>query len=127
MFCPKCKGEFVEGNKECPYCAVQLVNGLPVYEPVYVELVTVLEKSDAGIIMVAKSLLEENNIRYYAKGEVSQHLFGGGMFGTGLNLLTGLTQLQVGKDKSEEALSLRKKSIRIKSNQALNMELTPKL
>ena len=113
MFCPKCKDEFVEGIKECPDCVVKLVNELPLemvetYEPVYVDLITVLETGDAGIIMVAKSLLEENNIRYYAKGEVSQHLFGGGTFGTGFNPLTGPTQIQVGSNDLEEALSLLK-------------------
>jgi hypothetical protein len=109
MFCPKCKGEFVEGIKECPGCIVQLVKELPAEtEPVYVELITVLETGDVGIIMIAKSLLEENSIRYYAKGEVSQHLFGGGNFGTGFNPLTGPVQLQVGKDNSEEALLLLK-------------------
>ncbi len=113
MFCPKCKDEFVEGINECPDCIVRLVKEMPAetepaYEPVYVELITVLETSDAGIIMIAKSLLEENNIRYYAKGEVSQHLFGGGNFGTGFNPLTGPVQLQVGKDNSGEALLLLK-------------------
>lgn len=53
MFCPKCKDEFVAGIKDCPDCAVPLVEGLPpetgrVYDPVYVELVTVLETGDLG-------------------------------------------------------------------------------
>lgn len=108
MFCPKCKGEFIEGIKECPDCVVQLVDELATFEPVYVELVTVLETSDPGIMMVAKSLLEENNIRYYAKGEASQHLFGGGTFGTGFNPLIGPTQLQVSIDDLEESQLLLK-------------------
>lgn len=81
---------------------------MPEYEPVYVELVTVLETGDAGIIMIAKSLLEENNIRYYTKGEIAQHLFGGGTFGTGFNPLTGPVQLQVSKNDFEEASLLIK-------------------
>lgn len=53
MFCPKCKDEFVAGITDCPDCAVPLVEGLPpetgrVYDPVYVELVTVLETGDLG-------------------------------------------------------------------------------
>jgi hypothetical protein len=113
MFCPKCKDEFITGITDCPDCEIPLVKELPAetetaYEPVYVEQVTVLETSDPGIIMVAKSLLEEARIRYYAKNEVSQHLFGGGTFGTGFNPLTGPTQLQVSKNNFEEALALLK-------------------
>ena len=85
------------------------------YEPVYVELVTVLEISDAGIIMVAKSLLEENNIKYYAKGEILQHLFGGGTFGTGFYPLIGPVQLQVSINDFEEALLLLKDLIEERS------------
>ena len=113
MFCPKCKDEFIKGITDCPDCAIPLVKELPAeaesaYEPIYVELVTVLEASDAGLIMIAKSLLEEAKIRYYAKNEVSQHLFGGGAFGAGFNPLTGPVQLQVSKSNFEEAVTLLK-------------------
>ncbi len=111
MFCPKCKDEFVPGIKECPDCGVPLVSELPAgtgsqYEPVYVDLVTVFETGDPGIIMVVKSILEEAGIRYYAKGENLQNLFGAGTFGTGFNPLTGPVQIQVSRDDSEEALQL---------------------
>jgi hypothetical protein len=113
MFCPKCKDEFIKGITDCPDCAIPLVKDLPAeaesaYEPIYVELVTVLEASDAGLIMIAKSLLEEAKIRYYAKNEVSQNLFGGGVFGLGFNPLTGPLQLQVSKSDFEEAIVLLK-------------------
>jgi len=58
--------------------------------------------------MVAKSLLEEDKVRYYAKNEVSQYLFGGGTFGAGFNPMTGPTQLQVSKNDFEEAVALLK-------------------
>lgn len=109
MFCPKCRDEFIEGITECPDCKIPLVNELSVaYEPIYVDLVTVMESGDPGLIMVAKSLLENAGIRYYAKGETAQNLFGGGTFGTGFNLLTGPTQIQVSKADFEEALELLK-------------------
>jgi hypothetical protein len=78
MFCPKCRDEFIEGFTECPDCNVPLVNELsveegPTYEPIYVDLVTVMESGDPGLIMVAKSLLENAGIRYYAKGETAQN------------------------------------------------------
>ena len=58
--------------------------------------------------MIVKSLLEEAGIRYYAKDEGIQHLFGGGTFGTGFNPLTGPIQIQVSKDDLAEALELLK-------------------
>ena len=78
------------------------------YEPVYVDLVTVMESGDSGLIMVAKSLLENAGIRYFGKGETAQNLFGGGTFGAGFNPLTGPTQIQVSKADLEEALELLK-------------------
>lgn len=111
MFCPKCKDEFVPGIKECPDCAVSLVDELPeetgsLYKPVYIDLITVFETGDPGVIMVIKSLLEEAGIRYYAKGENLQDLFGAGTLGPGFNPLTGPVQIQVSRDDSEEALKL---------------------
>ncbi len=108
MFCPKCKDEFIQGILTCPDCKVSLCNQLPgesieTYEPEYVELLTVLETADIGIIMVAKSLLEEAGIRYLAKGEGLQHLFG-----AGFNTLTGPVQIQVCKDDSATAIELLK-------------------
>jgi len=109
MFCPKCRDEFVSGTKECPDCQVPLVEELlEEDEPVYVELVTALESTDPGKIMIAKSMLEEAGIRYFAKGEGIQHLFGWGTFGTGFNLLTGPVQIMVSVDDIAEALELLK-------------------
>ena len=113
MFCPKCRDEFVAGIKECPDCAVPLVEVLlpeknQDYETVYVELVTVMETGDPGLIMVAKSILEEADIKYYAKGEGVQHLFGAGTFGSGFNPLTGPVQIQVSREDFAEALELLK-------------------
>jgi hypothetical protein len=113
MFCPKCKDEFIQGILTCPDCKVSLCNQLPdesieTYEPEYVELLTVLETADIGIIMVAKSILEEAGIRYLAKGEGLQHLFGAGVFGAGFNTLTGPVQIQVSKDDSATAIELLK-------------------
>lgn len=102
----------MEGISECPDCGLPLVKKLPPeqtnYEPVYVDLVTVLESGDPGILMVAKSILEAVGIRYYARGEGLQHLFGAGTFGAGFNPLTGPVCLQVAANDAEEALLLLK-------------------
>jgi hypothetical protein len=55
-----------------------------------------------------QSIQHTAGIRYFAKGETAQNLFGGGTFGTGFNLLTGPAQVQVSKADLEEALELLK-------------------
>jgi hypothetical protein len=56
VFCPKCRDEFIEGITECPDCKVPLVNDLsveegPTYDPIYVDLVTVVESGAPGLIV----------------------------------------------------------------------------
>lgn len=108
MFCPKCKDEFVPGIKECPDCNVALVESLPKemkkeYE--YVELVTVFA-GDMSTTLVAKSILDDAGIKYFAKGESLQHLFGIGQLCTGYNMLMGAIQIQVAKADVDVAQAL---------------------
>lgn len=113
MFCPVCRYEYIEGIKECPDCGVPLVEELN--EPderarkkESIELVTVLETGDTARLLVAKSILEGAGIRYFAKGEGLQDLFGLGRFGTGFNPLMGLVKLQVEERDAEAAKELLK-------------------
>ena len=107
MFCPKCKGEYTEGITECAECQVSLVDELAVEpEPEYVKWVTVLETGSPGLLVVAKSLLEGDNIPYYAKGEGLQDLILPGRIGTGFNPIVGLVQLQVPRELSRRAQEL---------------------
>ena len=69
-------------------------------------LVTVLESSDPARLLVAKSLLEDAEIPYLAKGEGVQDLFAWGRFGTGFSLIAGAVRLQVSVDDAEEAKAL---------------------
>jgi hypothetical protein len=66
------------------------------------EPVTVLETSDPALLAVAKSLLEEAGIQFYAKGEGVQDLFAAGRVG-GFNPFTGPIELQVAADDAAEA------------------------
>lgn len=70
--------------------------------------VTVLETSDQGLIAIAKSLLEDADIPFFAKGEGVQDLFGWGRLGTGFSIVTGPIALQVPASKADEALALLK-------------------
>lgn len=100
MFCPICKYEFIEGISECPDCNIQLIESLPkeeiaTYE--YVDLVTVLVASDLGEIAIVKSLLEEAEIKYFAKNENTSNLFGL----RGIGFLS--VQIQVSKNDEDVA------------------------
>ena len=70
--------------------------------------VTVLETSDQGLIAIAKSLLEDADIPFFAKGEAVQDLFGWGRVLTGFNIVTGAIQLQVPADAADDARELLK-------------------
>jgi putative signal transducing protein len=64
--------------------------------------VTVLATNDPAMLMVAKSLLEDANIEFFAKGEGLQDLFGFGRV-TAVNPVTGVAELQVAAEDAEEA------------------------
>jgi len=70
------------------------------------EPVTVLETGDQALLAVAKSLLEDAGIPFFAKGEGMQDLFGAGRFGTGFSLVVGPVELQVSSDDAAEAHAL---------------------
>ncbi len=68
--------------------------------------VTVLETADPAVLLIAKSLLEQADMLYFAKGEGAQDLFGAGRLGTGFNPGVGAIQLQVAADDADEAREL---------------------
>ena len=108
MFCPKCKYEYIEGVKTCSTCGAGLVNELPKegqisYE--YVELVTLFETGDLGLIGVAKSILDDAGIRYFAKGEDTLNIL---VMSVGFNPIFRKVQLQVSKNDEEVAKELLK-------------------
>ncbi|MDD3927352.1 MAG: DUF2007 domain-containing protein [bacterium] len=127
MICPECKSEYNPGITVCADCGIPLVTGLPetslpeAKPPVankyidnppagsdYEELVTVLQTGDQGLLLLAKSLLEEAGIRYFIPGEITQHLLGYGCVGIGYNPLIGRPCLKVRKSdagKAEELLT----------------------
>ncbi len=69
MFCPKCRTEYKEGITVCADCGTPLVEKLPPEMPEAAELVTVLSTGDLSSVALAKSILEEAQIPYIAKGE----------------------------------------------------------
>lgn len=58
-------------------------------------LVTVFKTGHEGIVALVKSILDEAEIQYLAKGEGVQDLFGVGVLGTGFNPITGPVEFRV--------------------------------
>ncbi len=106
MLCPKCGREFVGGIKKCPDCGVPLAADVPP-EPqrAYSDLVTVFIPQDYSKLLLAKSLLDAAGIKFFARGENLQHLFGwGNMGGFSQNTAFGPVQIQVRQADEREAL-----------------------
>lgn len=68
-------------------------------------LVTVLEAGKTSVLMVAKSLLEDADIPYLAKGEGVQDIFGLGRL-IGFDPVIGPVQIQVCPVDADEARAL---------------------
>ena len=72
------------------------------------KLVTIFTTGHEGVVALVKSILDEAEIRFIAKGEGIQDLFGIGVIGTGFNIITGPIEFQVLEDDVEYAKELLK-------------------
>ena len=110
MYCPQCGQEFAEGVTRCGDCGVALTVDPPAshHEPPaeWLDLVTVLETSDPALLAVARSLLEAEGIPALSRGDLLQDLLGWGRLGSGYNVVAGPVQLQVPRDRGDEARAL---------------------
>lgn len=102
MFCPNCRAEYTAGITRCADCDIALVAELtPEDEMDYVELVTVGRFTNAPQLAVAKSLLEDADIQYFAKNEGVIGLLAMGQ--VGFNPVAGPIEIQVHPDDAEAA------------------------
>lgn len=90
---------------ECSQCgeafSSEIMQAIGAQSP-EVALVSVLHTADAGLLGFAKSLLENEEIEHFVRGENVQDLFGVGRLG-GYNVITGLAELWVRADDEERA------------------------
>jgi hypothetical protein len=104
MICPHCRRTYRRGATECPDCRVPLVEKLlgdsneasqplrsgppdPVEQRSPLDLVTVLQTGDFGLIAIAQSLLRSADVPFIAEGEAIRQLWGGySPFGRGVAL-----------------------------------------
>jgi hypothetical protein len=87
MFCPNCKSEYRSGFDTCADCGVALVESLPPENEIHpdADLVKVYETSDAALVPVVHSLLQEAGIEAMTKNEQVQDFFAlGRLMGTGV-------------------------------------------
>lgn len=103
MFCPKCEEELAWDVMVCPTCDVDTVDRLPGPEPTPdVQLVPVLKTGDAGLIAIARSLLDAEEIEYFVRGDGLQDLFGIGRV-NGFNFAMGPAEFWVRADDADRA------------------------
>lgn len=106
MYCPKCRGEFQERVKRCPDCDVELVAELPppaTDELEWQDTVVVFETNDPAAMIVAKSLLESEEIPFVSVGDRAQDLIGVGRLFAGSNPLVGPMRIEVPREHEDAA------------------------
>lgn len=99
MFCPNCRTEYREGITVCADCGTPLVDALEPDDATYVELVTVYTTSNQSDLLIAKSMLEEAGIEYFAKNDSLVDLFGR----VGYNPAIGPIEIQVRPEDADAA------------------------
>jgi hypothetical protein len=106
MYCPVCGSEYREGFVQCADCEIPLVETPPELvetEHPDLQLVTVLVTGDPGEIALAESILLEEEIPYFKKGDQIQDLFALGRLPFGFNPVTGPVEIQVAEEDAEAA------------------------
>ena len=73
-----------------------------------IRLTPVFRTGDAGLIALAKSLLDSEEIEYLVRSENVQDLFGWGRFGSNFNVVSGPAEFVVREEDAERARTLLK-------------------
>jgi len=107
MICPKCKSEYVEGFKTCPDCQVELVAEIEEDSEEFVKFITIVKTQNSNLMAIAKSVLEDAGIKYFALGENSLDIIGLGRL-IGFNRAAGSAEIKVSEEDFAEAKELLK-------------------
>ena len=105
MYCPQCRVEYRDGFTECSDCHVPLSPGTPppeqaVHSTPLLGLVVVLETSDRVQLAMAKGLLEDAGIPFFALGQIATLVQDVDPF------LHKVVRVQVPRDREAEAREL---------------------
>ena len=115
MYCPGCDIEYEPGVVRCPACGAPLIaarsapggaaDAAARDREEWVDLVTVLETADASLLLVAKSLLDAEDVPCFAEGEGVQESLGAGRIAAS-DLPLGPGRLRVHPEDEERAREL---------------------
>jgi len=84
MWCPTCRGEFVDEVTACPDCGTALVADPPAEIEDHDErFVQVFRSADTSLLPVIKSVLSGAGIKHLVQGEEAQSLYPFGSVGGG--------------------------------------------
>lgn len=83
MWCPECRGEFVDEMTECPDCGRPLVSVMPEGSDAEESFVQVFRSADTSLLPVVKSVLSGAGIEYVVQGDEAQGLYPFGSVGGG--------------------------------------------
>ena len=83
MWCPTCRGEFVDEVTMCPDCGDSLVSVQPENVDVEEPFVRVFRSADTSLLPVVKSVLTGAGIPHIVQGEEAQSLYPFGSVGGG--------------------------------------------
>lgn len=83
MWCPTCRGEFVDDVTICPDCGDPLVSEQPEEEDVEEPFVQIFRSADTSLLPVVKSVLSGAGIPYVVQGDEAQGLYPFGSVGGG--------------------------------------------
>jgi len=106
MVCPQCGKEYAWHVTVCQACDVETVDRLPGPEPTPdAVLARVFVSGDAGLVVVARSLLEAEEIDYFVRGDGVQDLFGVGRVAS-YSFVTGPAEFWVREEDADRARTL---------------------
>ena len=107
LICRHCGEPIHESAEVCPHCGGERPEAPPGPPPEpNLQLVPVFRSGDAGVIALAKSLLEGEDIEYMARGDGLQDLIGGGRLYGGFNYVVGPVEFVVRSDDAPTARAL---------------------
>ncbi|HXI41193.1 MAG TPA: DUF2007 domain-containing protein [Bryobacteraceae bacterium] len=121
MYCPQCRVEYRDGFTECADCHLPLSRGVLPPEPAApfdptIDLVVVLETNDPIQLALARGLLEDAGVPFFALGQIATLVTDVDPF------LHKTVRVQVPRDRETEARELLEPLLTPETTQQLAAE-----